>query len=85
VVTSSTLSAFLKSEPMSDDRFLPCPFCGSSDIYVSEDDTGRARWVSCNICQCDGPLVPQINLDNATLRKKVIAAWNQRDARNETA
>ena len=48
----------------------PCPFCGSEDLYVSEDDNGVARWVSCNKCECDGPLGSKL--------VDPVAWWNNR-------
>jgi hypothetical protein len=35
----------------------PCPFCGSRNVKISEDDTDHARWVFCTECQCDGPCI----------------------------
>ena len=38
----------------------PCPFCGSSNVYVSECEGGhRGRWsAGCLLCDADGPTAP---------------------------
>lgn len=61
-----------------------CPFCGSADIRISEDDGGYARWVTCNDCECDGPLIPYnqaLDFTSDEARQYVIDKWNTRPPR----
>jgi len=65
---------------MNDENLIPCPFCGSLDLYISESDNGLPRWVSCNNCECDGPLLDNcLGMSNEVARLQVIAAWNRRE------
>ena len=57
---------------------LPCPFCGSENVYLSEDDYGFARWVSCDDCETTGPVLA---VQPGTKEAAVLLAsrkWNRR-------
>ena len=59
----------------------PCPFCGSTAIHVSEDDTGHARWVFCEDCECDGPCIDHRRKHSREEAMEfVVNAWNRRAA-----
>lgn len=61
----------MTQEPRPTPDLLPCPFCGG-EAFVSEDNSGTARWVSCGDCECDGPVCSGL--------QQVVAAWNSRTA-----
>lgn len=65
----------MTQEPQPTPELLPCPFCGGKP-WITEDDHGRARWVSCDTCECDGPSWLGWMDDAADVT--IIAAWNQR-------
>ena len=59
-------------------ELLPCPFCGSSKLFVYQDEWGCSE-VECDDCKCQGPFAPyekglseEAHLDLARI------AWNQR-------
>jgi Lar family restriction alleviation protein len=58
-----------------------CPFCGSTAVHISEDDTGHARWVMCEDCECDGPPI-QVSFAKRCTKEQalefVVNAWNKR-------
>jgi Lar family restriction alleviation protein len=59
----------------------PCPFCGSTAVCISEDDTGHARWVFCEDCECDGPPIDYRIASDCTLLESfeiIVNAWNKR-------
>jgi hypothetical protein len=49
---------------------LPCPFCGSGDMFV---DGANNRWVTCVQCYSSGP-----SFDGMGKIEKACAAWNKR-------
>ena len=69
-------------------ELLPCPFCGSSDIYVTSmygyiDDTAV---VFCNTCKVSAVLEENEELGITDKRKtRAIEAWNTRHERTTTA
>ena len=68
------------SEPT--EKFLPCPFCGSEDLYVKKLDNERTLWVTCGECDADGPMAPHDTPVEET-RGLAIRLWNCRhDAPN---
>lgn len=53
----------------------PCPFCGRLDLRLSLKRKWQwPRWVICNYCGTDGPLVNPSDNDD----KEAIKAWNKR-------
>jgi Lar family restriction alleviation protein len=52
-------------------ELLPCPFCGSDEVFVSQAVQGRS-WVVCENLHCSalGPMQPT--------PAKAAAAWNSR-------
>jgi Lar family restriction alleviation protein len=54
---------------VSEENLLPCPFCGG-EPYVHCSDDDKPRWVSCSVCEADGPH------DGAV--KDIFAGWNRR-------
>ena len=57
---------------------LPCPFCGSEDVSISYDDYDFARWVCCNQCECDGPLLQVQPGTKEVALAGVVRKWNKR-------
>lgn len=71
---------------MTTPELLPCPFCGG-DGAISEDDRGRARYVSCDACEADGPTFEPDRTKAIWAhhrRQGVVDAWNRRTARTLT-
>lgn len=54
---------------MTDDRMLPCPFCGCSRLRLNKTNE-RARWVSCADCEAQ--------TDSRPSREAAILLWNVR-------
>ena len=49
----------------------PCPFCGSADIYIVENDNDyNMCWCGCSLCGCEGPYRPD--------RRHAIQVWQKR-------
>lgn len=71
--------ADLGREPIMAEALKPCPFCGSTDDMLQVCDTrceggdGGAIWISCNICECEGPAAQA----SETL-EGAVEGWNQR-------
>jgi Lar family restriction alleviation protein len=68
---------------------MPCPFCGHSDVVMTQGDTFRWRLVTCNYCSARGPDVRIQTSGGGTTdeweRKAyddAIASWNQRAPSN---
>lgn len=55
-------------------KLKPCPFCGSNDIFIDENET----FIMCHNCNCIGPDVPGIGV-------AVINAWNNRAEDNNAS
>jgi Lar family restriction alleviation protein len=57
---------------MTDQKLLPCPFCGSKDVIGETLKQGKIwfSFVGCNNCRCAGP-----NCDD---EKQAIIDWNKR-------
>jgi len=50
----------------------PCPFCGSIDIYVVENDKDyQMCWCGCAMCGAEGPCRPN--------RHNAIRVWQDRN------
>lgn len=64
--------AVKKKEP----DMLPCPFCGSEELFVSDN------YVMCNKCYCDGPRVPDMSREIPS-DGQVIEAWNKRTTQGD--
>ena len=62
---------------MSDD-LKPCPFCGSDDIQLSTNDDGDPLWVSCEMCECQGPWRNPDNSAYPQTEANYVEAWNRR-------
>jgi Lar family restriction alleviation protein len=65
------------------DELKPCPFCGGTNIHIPVHDDGSIfGWVQCLTCECDGPLISEIYVENkrhtAATKEKIIEAWNKR-------
>jgi Lar family restriction alleviation protein len=55
---------------------LPCPFCGSGDVFVERSPDGSADWVECDTCLAHGP-IPKGLLPTD---EEVARQWNARIA-----
>ncbi len=58
------------------EKIKPCPFCGSSDIHLAEDEglvigDHTLHWCSCSDCGCEGPY--------RDCRLNAIAVWQRRN------
>ncbi|WP_407180013.1 Lar family restriction alleviation protein [Bradyrhizobium sp. STM 3562] len=51
-------------------QMLPCPFCGSLEIWVNRDLD--PKFVACKKCSAFGPTAPTVS--------KAIERWNKRAA-----
>lgn len=52
----------------------PCPFCGSTDVHLIENDRGKSEVsITCKDCN-----VWVDHLFNAMSREEAIALWNRR-------
>ena len=61
----------------SEDDYLPCPFCGTTDTKIDIYAYRGMCIIACNTCGCNGPL--RDNSDDARV------AWNDRvSKRNPT-
>ena len=61
-------SGLVLDVPFSGHRARPCPFCGSSDLWINSDL--EPKFVACKKCSAFGPTAPTIT--EATDR------WNKR-------
>ena len=52
-----------------ENKLKPCPFCGSTEIYLSLN----TKLVVCKKCGCFGPL------EGISDAEEAIAAWNRRE------
>jgi hypothetical protein len=54
-------------------NLLPCPFCGSTRVSI--DDTVAGAFVSCDLCEAQGPFVEyqQVNYPASMLRSISVA------------
>lgn len=70
----------MDNEQNSKDKLLPCPFCGEKySLSVAMEDGGFSRWVSCQVCEAEGPaLNHQFDGTNEESRHIAISAWNRR-------
>lgn len=57
------------------DELLPCPFCGSDNVFVMEDESGHLI-VECDSCLARGPKYSATGLPADTL-------WNTRYVEQE--
>ena len=82
------LSTTLSTTTMTTPSLLPCPFCGGRACL---DDSVGGAFVSCELCEAQGPFVEWERVDcpeSMLLKKQAIqkaqaaaaAAWNQRSA-----
>lgn len=67
--------------PVADEPVVlrPCPFCASEDVSISYDDWGFARWVTCNQCECDGPMLQIQPGTKEAATGWAVRSWNRRD------
>ena len=58
------------------ERFKPCPFCGSKDISLYEhEDFGGAFYVMCECCGANiGTALDNISCDE----EEIVGLWNKR-------
>lgn len=57
----------------------PCPFCGSENVEVHEDDKGFASYVWCFECGADGPPIDyKFSGTKEESLKIVTDQWNKR-------
>lgn len=65
-------------KPYFKDRPLPCPECGSFDIGIMCDGTGRAK---CNACEHKSRQHPKLLRDASGRRagayQRIVRAWNR--------
>lgn len=76
-----------------EDKLLPCPFCGSSDLELANTHTA-AYWVACLICGAEhqGGRAYGSNTDSNRLtmrqhrmaKASALAAWNRRAPRGDS-
>lgn len=64
---------------MAEPKLLPCPFCGSSALMVSE----AHRAVRCWKCEAIGPEVDPLVAQNVFVQNAIII-WNTRAEARET-
>ena len=58
-------------------KLMPCPFCQSTDIYVTlRREWGNPLRITCGNCGTVGPYVVGWSVEN---EKKVEALWNKRN------
>ncbi len=51
-------------------KIKPCPFCNSSLCFLQQTkDEAYCFWVSCDVCECDGPIGKE--------EDEAIKAWNR--------
>lgn len=64
-----------QSKTAGSEVLLPCPFCGSTNVFIEPDERGSGgQWVSpihvgCHSCKCE---------QCADEKAEAIAAWNRR-------
>lgn len=67
------------------EALLPCPFCGSDDVYIDEPYLNEMAYfvghICCNVCEAS---VSNIYLSNSSneAKESSIAVWNRRAAIN---
>jgi Lar family restriction alleviation protein len=66
--SSDGLSTDLTHQPRAQAALLPCPFCGSADIWVNGDLV--PKYVVCKKCAAFGPTAPTVT--------QAIERWNRR-------
>lgn len=65
-----------KSEKVNEsqiDFLKPCPFCGSTDVHLTEDDRGECEGITCKDCN-----VWVDHMFDALSREEAIELWNRR-------
>jgi len=73
-----------KPSPELEKSLKPCPFCGSSNLIVEQENIrvdGQSYWVECQHCRTRGPEAQALPVDmddGPTLAK---TAWNERASR----
>lgn len=56
------------TDPQAAIELLPCPFCGSNEVYLN---SGVSRYIECSGCCAEGPW-------NDESDEQAITAWNTR-------
>lgn len=64
------------------EKLLPCPFCGNSDIKISQGNFGYSSFyctISCNLCKAEITKEDDMyNKPKSAITDDAIKAWNKR-------
>lgn len=61
---------------MSDEKLLPCPFCGAAEPLLIR----RPAFIVCSRCSTEGPIIEDEDWGDQRWLTATIAAWNRRTA-----